>query len=174
MSTKNVLISNWRKKIEPINHFNEDFLISKDKALEPIKFFLEIEEDDLYINQNKIRHLSLRVKKEKNKEKEKESEKEKGTESEKDKGTERTKKSRKSHKSQKSTSNTNKKSAPKKSLKDSQIYNSNIVIVQDEEDDDCSSTDPIEKEVEKLKRFMSRSKGKKKKKTKKPNKPASK
>ena len=166
MSTKNVLISSWRKKIEPINHFNEDFLISKDKALEPIKFFLEIEEDDLYINQNKIRHLSLRVKKEKNKEKEKESEKEKGTE--------RTKKSRKSHKSQKSTSNTNKKSAPKKSLKDSQIYNSNIVIVQDEEDDDCSSTDPIEKEVEKLKRFMSRSKGKKKKKTKKPNKPASK
>ena len=166
MSSKNVLNSSWRKKIEPINHFDEDFLISKDNALQPIKFFLENEEDDLNINQNKVRHLSLRVKKESYKEKEKESEKEKGTE--------RTKKSRKSHKSQKSTSNTNKKSARKKSIRDSQLYNSNIVIVHDEENDDCSSTDPIEKEVEKLKKLMSKSKGKKKKKITKSNKPTSK
>ena len=166
MSSKNVLNSSWRKKIEPINHFDEDFLISKDKALEPIIFFLENEEDDLNINRNKVRHLSLRVKKESYKEKEKESEKEKGTE--------RTKKSRKSHKSQKSTSNTNKKSARKKSIRDSQLYNSNIVIVHDEKDDDCSSTDPIEKEVEKLKKLMSKSKGKKKKKIIKSNKPTSK
>ena len=166
MSSKNVLNSSWRKKIEFINHFDEDFLISKDKALQPIIFFLEIEEDDLNINQNKVRHFSIRVKKESYKEKEKESEKEKGTE--------RTKKSRKSHKSQKSTSNTNKKSARKKSIRDSHLYNSNIVIVHDEEDDDCSSTDPIEKEVEKLKKLMSKSKGKKKKKITKSNKPTSK
>ena len=166
MSSKNVLNSSWRKKIEFINHFDEDFLISKDKALQPILFFLENEEDDLNINRNKVRHLSLRVKKESYKEKEKESEKEKGTE--------RTKKSRKSHKSQKSTSNTNKKSARKKSIRDSHLYNSNIVIVHDEEDDDCSSTDPIEKEVEKLNKLMSKSKGKKKKKIIKSNKPTSK
>ena len=158
MSSKNVLNSSWRKKIEFINHFDEDFLISKDKALQPILFFLENEEDDLNINRNKVRHLSLRVKKE----------------SEKEKGTERTKKSRKSHKSQKSTSNTNKKSARKKSIRDSHLYNSNIVIVHDEEDDDCSSTDPIEKEVEKLNKLMSKSKGKKKKKIIKSNKPTSK
>ena len=172
MSSKNVLNSSWRKKIEPINHFDEDFLISKDKALQPIIFFLENEEDDLNINQNKVRHLSLRVKKESYKEKEKESEKEKGTE--RTKKSKKSQKSQKSHKSQKSTSNTNKKSARKKSIRDSQLYNSNIVIVHDEEDDDCSSTDPIEKEVEKLNKLMSKSKGKKKKKIIKSNKPTSK
>ena len=91
----------------------------------------------------KVRHLSIKAKKEK-----------------------KSDRSKKSKKSQKSTSNTNKKSARKKSLRDSQLYSSNIVIVyNDEEEDEDSSTDPIEKEVEKLKKLMSKSRAKKKKRT---------
>ena len=129
------------QKSESINKFVDEFLTSKDRALEPIKFLFENEEEmDL---SPKVRHLSIKVKKER-----------------------KTDISKKSKKSKDSTSNTNKKSARRKSLRESQLYSSNIVIVHhDEEDEENSSTDPIEKEVEKLQKLMSKSKGKKKKRT---------
>ena len=127
------LILDIDNKKESRDNLDELFLKSKDIALQPIKMLFETE-----INlerQKKTRHLSLKV----NKSKEKVKEKEKGQKSS------RTKKSRRSQKSQKSTSNNDKKPSRKKSGHDSQIYNSNIVIVHDEEDEQ-SCGDPIEKE----------------------------
>lgn len=144
--------STMKKKTEPKDVFDDEFLTSKDLALQPITFFYE-SNSNLEEIPVKGRHLSLKSKK-----------------TEKDKKSDRSRKSRKSHKSQKSqksqksTSNTNKKSEKRKSVRESQVYSSNIVIIQnDEENDDCSSTDPIEKEVAKLKKLMSKSKEKKKK-----------
>lgn len=136
--------SKMKKKEEPKNVFDDEFLTSKDLALQPITFFYEsnFNLEELPI---KEKHLSLKSKK---------VEKDKKSES-----------SRKTQKSQKSTSNTNKRSERRKSMRDSQIYSSNIVIIyNDDENDDCSSTDPIEKEVAKLKKLMSKSKDKKKRK----------
>ena len=131
--------STIKKKTEPKDVFDDEFLTSKDLALQPITFFYE-SNSNLEEIPVKGRHLSLKSKK-----------------TEKDKKSDRSRKSRKSHKSQKSqksqksTSNTNKKSEKRKSVRESQVYSSNIVIIQnDEENDDCSSTDPIEKEVAKL------------------------
>lgn len=137
-------------KIEHVNIFDENFLVSKDEALQPINIFFENEDrDDLNDNRIKGNHLSLKN----------------IHENVEEKRTERSKKSKRSKKSQKSlksTNNTNKKSARKKSIRNSQLYNSNIIIVNDEEED-LSPTDPVEKEVEKLKRLMARSKKKKNK-----------
>ena len=137
MSNNNKLNKSVIQKSESINKFVDEFLTSKDRALEPIKFLFENEEEmDL---SPKVRHLSIKVKKDK-----------------------RTDGSKKSRKSKGSTSNTNKKSVRRKSIRESQLYSSNIVIVHnDEEEEENSSTDPIEKEVEKLKKLMSKSKGKK-------------
>ena len=147
--SSNSISSKMKKKEEPKNVFDEEFLASKDLALQPIDFFNEsninLEEPPI-----KQRHLSLKSKR-----------------LEKDKKSERSRKSQKSQKSQKSTSNTNKKSERRRSVsaRDSQVYNSNIVIVHnDDENEDCSSTDPIEKEVAKLKKLISKNKEKKKKK----------
>ena len=141
MSNKEILNKSVVQKSESINKFVDEFLNSKDRALEPIKFLFDNEEEiDL---SPKVRHLSIKVKKDK-----------------------RTDGSKKSRKSKGSTSNTNKKSARRKSIRESQLYSSNIVIVHnDEEGEENSSTDPIEKEVEKLQKLMSKSKGKKKKRT---------
>ena len=141
MSNNDIINKNAVQKLGSINQFVNEFLTSKDKALEPIKFLFENDEDlDL---SPKVRHLSIKVKKDK-----------------------RTDGSKKSRKSKGSTSNTNKKSARRKSVRDSQLYSSNIVIVHnDEEEDEKSSTDPIEKEVEKLQKLMSKSRTKKKKRT---------
>ena len=141
MSNNNKLNKSVIQKSEYINKFVDEFLNSKDRALEPIKFLFDNEEEiDL---SPKVRHLSIKVKKDK-----------------------RTDGSKKSRKSKGSTSNTNKKSARRKSIRESQLYSSNIVIVHnDEEGEENSSTDPIEKEVEKLQKLMSKSKGKKKKRT---------
>ena len=143
--------SNMKKKAEPKDVFDDEFLTSKDLALQPITFFYE-SNSNLEEIPIKERHLSLKTKK-----------------FEKDKKSDRSKKSRKSHKSQKSqksqksTSNTNKKSEKRKTM--TQLFSSNIVIINnDDENDDCSSTDPIEKEVAKLKKLMSKSKEKNKKK----------
>ena len=152
------LILDIDNKKESRDNLDELFLKSKDIALQPIKMLFETE-----INlerQKKTRHLSLKV----NKSKEKVKEKEKVQKSS------RTKKSIKSQKSQKSTSNNDKKPSRKKSGHDSQIYNSNIVIVHDEEDEQ-SCGDPIEKEVEKLKKLMAKNRRKKKKGTNKSCKP---
>ena len=146
--SSNSISSKMKKKEEPRNIFDDEFLSSKDLALQPITFFYEsnINLEEIPI---KERHLSLKSKR-----------------AEKEQKPESSRKSQKSQKSQKSTSNTNKKSEKRKSMRDSQIYSSNIVIIHndDDENDDCPYTDPIEKEVEKLKKLMSKSKEKKKRK----------
>ena len=130
-------------KIEPINCFDEEFLNSKDLALRPINIFFETE-SILEELPSKTKHLSL--KKEKKIKKERKSDK-----------------SLRSENSKKSTSNNEcKKSGRKKSV--TQIYSSNIVIIHNDDNEDCSSTDPIEKELEKLKKLMAKNKNKKKQK----------
>ena len=140
--SKNILNISWKKKRNLINYFNEDFLNSKDEALQPITLFFE-NIDILDIPQDKINNFRIQEKK-------------------KEKKSDNSKKSQNFQNSQKSTSNPNKKSEKRKSITDSQIYSSNIVIVQNEENEDLSPTDLIEKEVEKLKRIMSRNREKKK------------
>ena len=142
MSNNDIIDKSAIQKLGSINQFVNEFLTSKDKALEPIKFLFENDEDlDL---SPKVRHLSIKAKK--------------------DRKSDRS--SKKSKKSKNSTNNTNKKSARRKSARESQLYSSNIVIVHnDEEEDEESSTDPIEKEVEKLQKLMSKSRTKKKKRT---------
>ena len=142
MSNNDIINKNAVQKLGSINQFVNEFLTSKDKALEPIKFLFENDEDlDL---SPKVRHLSIKAKK--------------------DRKSDRS--SKKSKKSKNSTNNTNKKSARRKSARESQLYSSNIVIVHnDEEENEESSTDPIEKEVEKLQKLMSKSRTKKKKRT---------
>jgi hypothetical protein len=149
MYTKDVLNTIWKFKLEHVNIFDDDFLVSKDEALQPINIFFGSEDkEDLNNSQIKNKKLSLKITKENDEEK-------------------RSAKSKRSQKSQKSTSNTNKKSARKKSIRNSQLYSSNIIIINDEEDEDRSPTDPIGKEIEKIKKLMARSKKKKKKKNKK-------
>ena len=142
MSNNDIVDKSAIQKLGSINQFVNEFLTSKDKALEPIKFLFENDEDlDL---SPKVRHLSIKEKK--------------------DRKSDRS--SKKSKKSKNSTNNTNKKSARRKSARESQLYSSNIVIVHnDEEENEESSTDPIEKEVEKLQKLMSKSRTKKKKRT---------
>ena len=140
--SKNILNISWKKKGNLINYFDKDFLKSKDEALQPITLFFE-NIDILDIPQDKINNFRIQEKK-------------------KEKKSDNSKKSQNFQNSQKSTSNPNKKSEKRKSITDSQIYSSNIVIVQNEENEDLSPTDLIEKEVEKLKRIMSRNREKKK------------
>ena len=163
MSKKSINSSLNKKVREPLNHFDDNFLHSKDLALQPITFFFE---SDCALEEisSKARHLSLNTnelkKKKTSKNKRKSKKSIKSNKSQKSK-----KSSQKSQDSQKSTSNTNKKKVNQKnSIKDSCLYNSNIVIIH-QEDDDCSSSDPIEKEVAKLKKLMSKSRDKKNKKT---------
>ena len=149
MYTNDVLNTIWKFKLEHVNIFDDDFLVSKDEALQPINIFFESKDkEDLNNSQIKNKKLSLKITKENDEEK----------------------RSSKSKRSQKSTSNTNKKSARKKSIRNSQLYSSNIIIINDEEDEDRSPTDPIGKEIEKIKKLMARSKKKKKKKNKKSSK----
>ena len=138
------LKSAWKNKMELINIFDEKFLNEKDLALQPISFILELDENFNKENLKK-KNLSndnnLQVK---NPKEEKE-------------------KSQKSQKSQKTKKTKNKDSQKRKSLKDSDLYSSNIVIIQSITDDGSngSSYNKIEKEVEKLKRMMSRGRSKK-------------
>ena len=146
--------------MKTIEEFDNWFLKSKDDALQPINFIFESE-----CKQKKsiVKHLPLNV--------------ETGiTRKNKRSNSKRSKKSTKSsqktlntHKSQKSTSNTNKKQTEQKG-RDS-IYNSNVVIVHyDDEGNDDYSMDPIQKEVEKLKKIILKNKSCKKKGSRKKNK----
>ena len=161
--SQNIIIKNIK---EPINHFDDEFLNSKDLALQPISFLFE-SDCDLNDLTSKTKHLSLKHKNKYEKQKSSDRSKrskntQKSEKSEKSEKSKKTKKSsQKSLNSQKSTSNTNKKLNSKKTFKESNLYSSNIVIVHN--DDDCSSTDPIEKEVEKLKKLIAKRERKKKK-----------
>ena len=146
--SKDILNKSLRNKTELIDQFDDDFLTSKDLALKPINSLFE-NELILDIDENKNRNLSLKVKKESQKEI-------------------KTFMTKNSEKSQKSTSNTNKKYKKKKSFSESQLYSSNIIIVNyiDEDEENCSSSDPIEKEILKFNRLMSKLKEMKRKKKK--------
>lgn len=146
--SKDILNKSLRNKTELIDQFDDDFLTSKDLALKPINSLFE-NELILDIDENKNRNLSLKVKKESQKEI-------------------KTFMTKNSEKSQKSTSNTNKKYKKKKSFSESQLYSSNIIIVNyiDEDEENCSSSDPIEKEILKFNRLMSKLKETKRKKKK--------
>lgn len=146
--SKDILNKSLRNKTELIDQFDDDFLTSKDLALKPINSLFE-NVLILDIDENKNRNLSLKVKKESQKEI-------------------KTFMTKNSEKSQKSTSNTNKKYKKKKSFSESQLYSSNIIIVNyiDEDEENCSSSDPIEKEILKFNRLMSKLKEMKRKKKK--------
>ena len=146
--SKDILNKSLRNKTELIDQFDDNFLTSKDLALKPINSLFE-NELILDIDENKNRNLSLKVKKESQKEI-------------------KTFMTKNSEKSQKSTSNTNKKYKKKKSFSESQLYSSNIIIVNyiDEDEENCSSSDPIEKEILKFNRLMSKLKETKRKKKK--------
>ena len=125
----------WKNKINIINAFDEAFLNEKDIALQSISFiFQDIEENGKRKSTSSRNNLPLKNKKE---EKERTSQK------------------------TKETSKLKKIVSPKrKSLNNSDLYSSNIVIVTDNGSED-SSYNIIEKEVEKLRKMMTKSKSKK-------------
>ena len=149
------LKSAWKYKIELINVFNEKFLKEKDIALQPINFILDIDNNNINTNNNDNNKDELNSKK-------------KSNNNISIKNSQKDEKEKKSGKSPKSIKTKEKKNEPPKkmSLKNSGLYSSNIVIVQSITDGDSqgSSSDPIEKEVEKIKKMMTRSKSKKYKK----------
>ena len=112
MSSKSLLNSDWKEKIEPNNNiFDEKFLNEKDLALQPIEFFFEPEKEDLSNKTINKKILSLDNKKEKK---------------------------------------------PRKSLKESDLYDSNIVIVQTASDYDSeeNTINQFEKEIEKINKLI--------------------
>ena len=131
-----ILNSAWKYKKEIINVFDEKFLNEKDIALQPISFILDNNNDIINKENNNMtkmpsKNLSVKYKKD--------------------------------DKSSKSKSKSKKRDNKRKSLNNSDLYSSNIVIIQSRTDDDsnASSLDPIEKEVEKIKKMMTRSRSKK-------------
>ena len=129
----------WKNKINIVNSFDEAFLKEKDIALQSISF-LFAEDNNLNKEENGKRkstssrnNLSLKNKKE-------------------EKNSQKTKE----------TSKLKKIESPKrrKSLNTSDLYSSNIVIVTDNGSGD-SSFNRIEREVEKLKKMMTKSRSKK-------------
>ncbi len=135
----------WRYKINITNVFDANFVKEKDNALQPISFIFN-ESNDLNKQVNSkeksttsMNNLSINNKK-----------------VEKDKNSQKTKE----------TSKLKKIESPKrKSINNSDLYSSNIVIITDKGSKD-SSFDIIEKEVEKLNKMMTKSRSKKKQKKK--------
>ena len=133
----------WRYKINITNVFDANFVKEKDNALQPISFIFN-ESNDLNKQVNSkeksttsMNNLSINNKK-----------------VEKDKNSQKTKE----------TSKLKKIESPKrKSINNSDLYSSNIVIITDKGSKD-SSFDIIEKEVEKLNKMMTKSRSKKKQK----------
>ena len=113
MSSKSLLKSAWKEKIEPNNIFDEKFLNEKDLALQPIEFLFEIENENLSKKNINKKILSLDNKKEKK---------------------------------------------PRKSLKESDLYDSNIVIVQTASDYDSeeNTINQFEKEIQKINKLISK------------------
>ena len=114
MSSKSLLKSAWKEKIEPNNIFDEKFLNEKDLALQPIEFLFETEKEGLSNKKINKKILSLDNKKEKKK--------------------------------------------TRKSLKESDLYDSNIVIVQTASDYDSeeNTINQFEKEIEKINKLITK------------------
>ena len=120
----NTFKSSWKKKIEPINCFDNNFLNEKDKALEPLQFLLDSED---ILSEKNINNNKLTIKNEKNKGRGK-----------------------------------------KKSLKESDLYDSNIVIIESVSEDESEPTtfNQIEKQVKKINKLIKKSKKLRRKSTK--------
>ena len=116
--------SSWKKKIEPINCFDNNFLNEKDKALEPLQFLLDSED---ILSEKNLYNNKLTLINEKNKGREK-----------------------------------------KKSLKESVLYDSNIVIIESVSEDESEPTtfNQIEKQVKKINKLIKKSKKLRRKSTK--------
>ena len=137
-----ILKSAWKEKIEIINIFDEKFLNEKDIALQPITCILETNNNLINDNlQNKNIASSRNT------------------------GSIQSIKSKKEEKD-KSPKVKSKNTPRKKSIRNSGLYSSNIVIVQSitDGDNDGESSFNIEREVQKIKRMMTKSKSKKNKK----------
>ena len=120
----NTFKSSWKKKIEPINCFDNNFLNEKNKALEPLQFLLDSED---ILSEKNLYNNKLTLKNEKNKGREK-----------------------------------------KKSLKESDLYDSNIVIIESVSEDESEPTtfNQIEKQVKKINKLIKKSKKLRRKSTK--------
>lgn len=153
------LNSAWKNKMELIDIFDEKFLNEKNIALQPISFNLDIDNNNTTTNNNNLTTDNNSTTS--NKIELKESQNSKKKKNKNDEKADSLPKSQKSPKSPKSKQR--KKELKKPSLSNSELYSSNIVIVQSLGDgaSNCSSVDPIEKEVEKIKKMMTRSRSKK-------------
>jgi hypothetical protein len=145
--SSSILNSAWKYKIEIINVFDEKFLNDKDIALQPISFISDNNNDNINGENNNIKDNANSI----------------NSNMEKKPSKNLSVKYKKDDKSSKSKSKSKKKDIKRKSLNNSDLYSSNIVIIQSRTDDDSngSSLDPIEKEVEKIKKMMTRSRSKK-------------
>ena len=141
-----ILKSAWKKKIEIINIFDDKFLNEKDIALQPITFNIEISNNNKSDNNLKKNLPSNNNTESRKSIKSKNEEKDKNPKT--------------------NTNNINNNSKKKKSIRNSGLYSSNIVIVQSitDGDNDAESSFNIEKQVQKIKRMMTKSKSKKNKK----------
>ena len=112
----NIFKSSWKKKTEPINHFDNNFLNEKNKALEPLQFLFESEDilskNDINKNKSTLKNKS------------------------------------------------NKDNKRKKSLKESDLYDSNIIIIESisEDESELTSLSKIERQVKKIDKQMKKDK----------------
>lgn len=130
----------WKYKMKLINIFDEDFLKEKDLALQPIDLNIQL---DNSFNKNNL--------------------------TKKDISTNDSIQLKNEGKERKTLKLPNNLEVPKKkSLKSSDLYSSNIVIIQSMTEDGsvCSSINKIEREIKKINRMISRSRTKKPKKKK--------
>lgn len=128
----------WKYKMKLINIFDEDFLKEKDLALQPIDLNIQL---DNSFNKNNL--------------------------TKKDISTIDSIQLKNEGKERKTLKLPNNLEVPKKkSLKSSDLYSSNIVIIQSMTEDGsvCSSINKIEREIKKINRMISRSRTKKPKK----------
>ena len=115
--SSNILKSAWKEKIDINNCFDDNFLSEKDKALQPLEFLFESQNDIILNDKNLLNKI-------------------------------------------------NEENPRKKSLKESDLYDSNIVIIQtlSENESELTTFNRIEKQVEEINKIILNKKLKKLKK----------
>ena len=115
--SSNILKSAWKEKIDINNCFDDNFLSEKDKALQPLEFLFESQNDIILNDKNLLNKI-------------------------------------------------NEENPRKKSLKESDLYDSNIVIIQtlSENESELTTFNQIEKQVEEINKIILNKKLKKLKK----------
>ena len=115
--SSNILKSAWKEKIDINNCFDDNFLSEKDKALQPLEFLFESQNDIILNDKNLLNKI-------------------------------------------------NEENPRKKSLKESDLYDSNIVIIQtlSENESELTTFNQIEKQVEEINKIIMNKKLKKLKK----------